>query len=318
MRKLYTLILILLPAIIFAQSNYHEGFIIKDNGDTVKGYINYREWTESPQSIEFKQSKNDGQATVFSPTTAKAFQINGMETYRTFRGNISIDKTRFPDLPDHLDTSKKSETVFLKQLATGKFLSLYAFTDEIKTRFFIGEKNSEPVELKYYTYYSENKEVIKTPLYKGQLGAYISRAYAGSTKFDYKINDSRYEESDLVSLINKVNATTTSGSQKSSVRLFAGVGASFNKTDINNVYFYEKNESLTSVSPKISAGIDIFENPNVQQFIFRLELSYFYVKPEYKASHITDQFGAQTESLDYTYTQNNIVFTPQIIFNLQH
>src|SRR5580704_2539084 len=104
MRSLFIALLITLPAIIFAQPNYHEGFVVKNNGDTLKGYIDYREWVYSPTSIEFKPS-NGNDITKFGPEAIKSFQIKGFENYISYIGMASINKNIFPDLPIHLDTT---------------------------------------------------------------------------------------------------------------------------------------------------------------------------------------------------------------------
>ena len=67
-------------------------------------------------------------------------------------------------------------------------------------------------------------------------------------------------------------------------------------------------------SPEINLGIDMFLNKNVQQFIFRTELSLWYSKPRfqylvYEAS-INDNYLATTFFNQYTAT-----LTPQVIFN---
>src|ERR1700743_2234688 len=104
MRIVYLTLLVIFPSIIFAQSNYHEGYVLKNNGDTVKGYIDYREWMISPKSIDFKIKKEDKNRLQFDPATIRGFRINGMETYISYIGKISLNKTNLEDLPEHLDT----------------------------------------------------------------------------------------------------------------------------------------------------------------------------------------------------------------------
>src|ERR1700723_2911225 len=103
MRSLFIALLIALPAIVLAQPNYHEGYVLKNNGDTLKGYINYREWAYSPLSVEFKPNKNSNEVLQFNPQTIKGFQITGFETYVSYIGWISTNKNIFPDIPSNLD-----------------------------------------------------------------------------------------------------------------------------------------------------------------------------------------------------------------------
>src|SRR5437879_2810355 len=136
MKLLYILLLLTLPAFLFAQSNYHEGYVLKNTGDTLKGYIDYREWAQNPKSIDFKITKGDDQPLKFTPANIKGFQITGMETYISYTGMISMDGTRFLDLSVGLDTTKQQSSIFLKQLATGDHATLFYNNDNKKDRFF--------------------------------------------------------------------------------------------------------------------------------------------------------------------------------------
>jgi len=316
MRNFYILLAILFPSVIFAQSNYHEGFILKNNGDTLKGYINYREWTKSPKLIDFKNNKDDKQAQQFSPQIIKGFQITGMETYLVYRGLVSMDKTNFSEIPDKLDTIKKNDTVFLKQLTTGKNLTLYYLNDDIKARYFIAEENAQPVELKYYAHYNEAREIIYLPVYKGQLSYYINKFHPENNKLIRKANNTSYQQTDLISFIDAVNDNKTATvNKKSDVRYFAGFAINDTKTTINGVYFTNKGISTNTIAPIINIGADLFDNPNVQQFIFRGEIAFTYASPKYIASETTNGPVAINSNVDYSFKQYNISFTPQVIYN---
>src|ERR1700758_771886 len=121
MKLFFTAVFVAIAAVVFAQSNYHPGIVIKNSSDTLKGYIDYREWEQNPKVINFKLNKDDRQVLQFDPHAIKEFEISGMETYVTYQGIISMDKTSFPDLPLASDTSKKLDTIFLKQVIKGKY-----------------------------------------------------------------------------------------------------------------------------------------------------------------------------------------------------
>src|SRR5258708_31187958 len=125
MKILYLFLLLALPSVIFAQSNYYKGYVIKNNGDTLKGFINYHEWDQSPKTIDFRINKDDKQTLLFNPKAIKGFEITEMETYISYAGIISMNKMKLDDLPNKLDTSKRQDTIFLRPLATGLYLTLY-------------------------------------------------------------------------------------------------------------------------------------------------------------------------------------------------
>ena len=315
MKLFFTTLIVAFSTTIFAQSNYHEGYVLKNNGDTLKGFINYRDWAQSPRSIDFKKGKNDKQTLQFDPKTIKEFQITGLEHYITYTGIISTDKTHFPDVPDGLDTSKKQDTIFLKQLVTGKHLTLFQHGDEIKTRFFITETNGEPVELTYHEYYNDSKEVIKSSIYKGQLLLYTEKFTPGNNKLIGRIEQSGYEQTDLESIVDEINNNGTISKKKSSNRLFVGIGINSTSTQVNDIDTHPDETLIThtAISPKINLGIDIFVNPNVQQFIFRAELSFSYINPRF-VYPVT--VNTETTNDLYSFNQYTATITPQLLFNV--
>ncbi len=316
MKKLYLLLFTFLPAIIFAQSNYHAGYVVKNTGDTVKGYINYREWDVSPTSIEFKTNKTDKNVIQFSTADTKAFQITGLETYIYYKGLLSMDKTRFPELPDHFDTTRKVQTVFLRQLATGKYLTLYYLNDYLKTRYFIAETGKEPVELKNYSYYNDDKEVIYVPVYKRQLVYEIGKFYPEGNKLVNKVEFVKYEQSDLESLINQINNTHNTAKRNSSYRFFVGAAANITQTNFDNINYLSHPESSSTVTPKINVGVDLFGNPDVQKFVFRGELSFTYINPHYTSSESQSYPVVLNTNADYGFTQYSVGLSPQLLYNI--
>src|SRR5476649_1116056 len=99
MKRIVLLLLVALPAVVLAQANYQEGYILKNNGDTVKGYINYQEWEYSPLKVEFKINRIDAQTEECDPNTIKGFGVNGSKAYTSFVGLASMSKNIFPDIP---------------------------------------------------------------------------------------------------------------------------------------------------------------------------------------------------------------------------
>jgi hypothetical protein len=332
MKLLYTVLLIALPSIIFAQSNYHVGYIIKNNGDTLKGFINGREWVQCPLLIDFKTNKNDSQTSKFDPHTIKGFQIYGMQTYVSYKGTISMDRTRFPDLPFDLDTSRKSDTIFLKRIVTGRYLTLFYHQDDVKTRFFIAKTNGQPVELKYYQYYSTDNQPSEKDTYKEQLKFFTSEFMPGNIMVNKQVDNARYNQSDLEALVSEINGETNIVKRKSYVRLFAGLGMISTKSQLNDdthqIQTTTTESTITSViiiplkatsfsttlSPKIDFGIDFFANPDVQQFVFRAELSFYLAKGNFQYA-IYNQGSDTNVNSGYSFDQYSATLTPQILYN---
>ncbi len=51
---LFLLFCILVYSNVFSQKNYLPGYIINNEKDTIKGYINYRNWNINPKKISFR------------------------------------------------------------------------------------------------------------------------------------------------------------------------------------------------------------------------------------------------------------------------
>jgi hypothetical protein len=239
--KLLIILLVALPTVIFAQTNFHKGYVVKNNGDTVKGYVDYREWGQNPLSINFRVNKNDQQTQQFTPSSIKSFQIDGLDTYISYVGLISQDRNHFPDLSGKLDTSKIQATIFLKLLTTGSRVSLYSQSDEKKTRFFVAEANEIPVELKYYQYYNDDHDAVERPFFRGQLIFYINKYDPGNAGLINSAESAAFDDAPLTYLINKINGNkggvVNGAPKKSSFRFFAGAGAQYTKTRLLGVLF---------------------------------------------------------------------------------
>ncbi|MES2109101.1 MAG: outer membrane beta-barrel protein [Bacteroidota bacterium] len=317
MKFYYTIFLaiVLLPISIFAQSNYKPGYVIQSNGDTLRGYINYREWDNNPTSIAFKNSLSDKQSRKFDPASANKFEINGLESYVTYRGPLTTGNTDLSNLPNAIDSAEKMMSVFLKQVTTGKYLTLYAHIDGLKARYLIGERGAIPIELKYYRFFSDG-EVEHEDIYKEQLTSHIKKFMTVNSLLSKQIDDAKYEQRDLEPLINKVNGQANATSKQALVRFFAGLAANSTKTKVNGVNSINGKHSYTGVTPLISFGADFFGNADVQKFMFRVELSYTTISPHYHFSG-DPGFGIQSTTVtDYKFNQRIFDVTPQVVYNI--
>ncbi|GAA4335714.1 hypothetical protein GCM10023149_43860 [Mucilaginibacter gynuensis] len=320
MRIFYCAVLLLLPLFALSQANYHDGYVVKANGDTVKGYINAREWAHSPEVIEFKNSKSDKDALRFSAADISLFHITPYDTYVSYTGRISNNRNGFPNMDKRLDTTKTQATIFMKRVASGPNVTLYAQSDNVKTRYFYQEKSDVVTELAYYYYYNNSSvTTVVTKLYVGQLLLLHKKYNNDNNKNRSTIENSNFVESDLVKSINIINnsSSTTSNTQKgtevvrpSNNRFFVGLGLTYTKTRFKGQNPFDGGDGGKTYTPKISIGYDAFANSQVQRVVFRGELSFNYI-----SSKITSTQSA-TSGAVYSFNQGNFAFTPQLIFNL--
>lgn len=308
MKFFYLLLLIALPSIVFAQSNYHEGYVLKNNGDTVKGFVNYREWERSPKTIDFKTTISDDKATAYDAIAIRGFGIYGKERYISYIGTVTMGPTEFPNLSTGIDTTKKVDTLFLRQVATGKYLTLYANKDEIKSRLFIAGPGGAPIELIYYSYYNDVNQIVSTAQYKGQLYLYVNKTSPGNKRLFNEINTLQYDYVDMEKVVDDINGVRYNNSLNS--RFFWGIALNMTTAEENlaNYNDFVPKKSKT-VAPKISWGMDFFNNPQVQHLIFRVEVSASYANPRFN-------YTSSSYHLLYEYNQYTASVTPQILLNL--
>src|SRR5699024_4866108 len=68
---------------LYAQSNFQQGLIITQSGDSLRGQIDDLEWIKSPDYIRFRK-KADSEIQTFTPLNLSAFQVAG----RWYKGAI--------------------------------------------------------------------------------------------------------------------------------------------------------------------------------------------------------------------------------------
>lgn len=87
-----------------AQTNYKPGFIVTTKGETVNGYINYREWNYNPGNIGFKKILSD-KAQTFGPSDLSYFELTGLEAYKSAHVAVSMARIDIQTMKDEFDTT---------------------------------------------------------------------------------------------------------------------------------------------------------------------------------------------------------------------
>ncbi|WP_214073259.1 hypothetical protein [Mucilaginibacter sp. dw_454] len=198
MKYLYLLIFVLMPFVGFCQE-YLPGSITKSDGTKLEGYISI-EKNLTPTYIKFKASRAEGDLS-YSAQQLLAFQINGKADYVSYHGIISMDKNRFPYIEPLLDTITAMATLFLKEVYHGKNISLFSQTDDLKTRYFITERNSDLRELKFYYFNAGYDDDRKVPTYKAQLGLLAQKNHNDDKSLIAKIRKTPFEEDGLKKIV---------------------------------------------------------------------------------------------------------------------
>ncbi|WP_026462198.1 hypothetical protein [Adhaeribacter aquaticus] len=299
------------PAILFSQANYKKGLVVNAQGDTLIGYINYREWDQNPKTFTFKKSLEEKDEKVFFPENTKYFSIENVEAYQQYAGRITNDKTELNDLSNGIDTSTVVGTFFLKVLQKGKNLALFSYTDNWKTRFFIQKKNDTTPQELFYRRFRIDKAIKTSRIYVGQLGIAAVPFYDNSPELKRKIASSEYVANDMIDIVSRINGLSVEEIKQAikirlSHRSFIGAGLNRAVMDVEgNITFAYNQQSKLSYFPKVVLGRDVFFNPNVQRFFLRGE-----------ASFTGGKYQFETEYRGYRLTQLNVSVAPQLIWNI--
>lgn len=326
MKHLYKIILgiLLLPALSLAQSDFKPGYVVTPKGDTVRGFINLRNWDSNPTDISFRSSLDAGDR-KFAVNDISVFHIPGFVTYRRFTVRISLDETNTSHLVTGRDTSYKVETVFLKELQRGKNVALYDYSDKIKTRYYIGESpDYMPTELVYRLYLDDGAVTenhgrsVNENTFLKQLFALAEKYNALDDELTREFQTASYVSSDILFIVSKINGLSKKDierkySETGSLKLFAGVALNIGSTTsgAGSYYLQGGGKNYTSILPSVSLGINFVPNPvtGKVQIRFGLQMTEVNFKSEYTLT------VSPNAPLRTTFNQTQYSVTPMIIYN---
>ena len=319
---IFLFFIFLFPILSYSQSNFKPGYVITLKHDTLRGFIDCREWERNPKNIQFKKNSNDTKIEDITAANSSGFGVTGDGFYERYVVSVSQDTVDVAGLRSNLVVNNIMDTVFLKAINRGRYLTLFAYTDNIKSRYYLLESGeSQPQELSYHAFYNpeESTAVKYVYRYRTQL-LYLAQKYnTGAT--GKTIAQANYTESDLLRIVGNINGDSVSqfiSKKLSGRRWFAGIGANYANFHLNsgNGYADESGEvhnRVGSLFPKIDIGRDFLINKTTQGLIFRAELSF--TANNYSISYQYNlNFVPLVSTLNFKQYNNSL--TPQVIYNI--
>lgn len=325
-------VLTLFYSFCLAQSNYQKGFIVNTNGDTLSGLINYKEWYKTPRRFSFKRSAGD-KNTIYTANNLDFLHIDGRVTYVKFAVQVSMNEVQFTRITQSTSEPKVQDTVFLRLLVKGEKVSLYAYRDDVKQRFYVLEKDQKaPVELSYKAALV-NGTAIKFNAFQPQLIKLAEKFDDSASSIRPLINNSNYSEKDIVSIITLINGQVdvkpaAPVERVKSRRFYLAAGLDYstikytdknlitaNGVDANDNRLY-KDRKTSSLLPLISVGTDIYFKREVERFYLRLDASAAGLASEVKSLYKFSLYSAEELSNTYTLSAAVISFRPQVMLNM--
>jgi len=158
----------------FSQENYLSGYVILSGGDTIHGYIDYRNWRINPDKISFKKELSDNNI-IYTPLSCKGFSVQD-EKYESGIISTELSPTNTSELNDNSELIIKTDTTFLQTIIQGKKSLYYFLNNSGKEQFYI--KKDTAFELLVYKKYlksrNQGKIIIENKKYIGQLLIYLN------------------------------------------------------------------------------------------------------------------------------------------------
>lgn len=319
MKQLYILIAALaLATPSFSQTNYKAANLITLKGDTIQGFVDYREWNINPENINFKKSLTVKDQQKITPADVLAIIIPGSESYQTYVGPVTTNDISGNYMSNVRDTSFRIDNIFLKVLQKGKNVTLYSYEDRIKKRYFISEGVEPPKELTYRIYSTSEGQQTTTvyeSTYKKQLSSVAGKHDLLEPALNVQIQRSDYDYANILAVVSKINGMKIAkeDNQNTSANYFYG-GLGVNATHFTTGGEYKKagGKPYTSIMPRITAGVNLFANSNTQKIAFRIEFSIGADKYE---SNYTNKVSPYNDIV-FHFTQISYALSPQIVYNV--
>ncbi|MEO6980837.1 MAG: hypothetical protein ABI113_20750 [Mucilaginibacter sp.] len=324
MKIFYTFfsLVFLLPFFSSAQSNYKPGYVVNLKGDTLRGFIDYHEWNSNPGSFYFRKVLSE-KPQKYTSDEVQYFSVDGLAAYKRYAGPISTDVVNTDHLTTGKDTSFRLGVVFLKVLQKGKNITLYSYSDDFKTRYFVADApDFNPAELIYHIYEgNDGNGIAKTfvdETYLKQLNMLAIKYNMLSDDLAHLLQKADYQRPSLMLITSKINNISNEDFKKRygdniACYLYGGIAANFVTTSPANHSVYQQagGKSSSSILPAAKFGINLFANPNTQRLSFRFEFVFALAK--YNSVYNNAFFPYV--NITYGYTSLAVVLSPQIVYN---
>jgi hypothetical protein len=297
--------------------------VVTLKGDTIKGFIDYREWDANPESIDFKNTLADKKISKYTADDIDYFDINKMDSFKRYSGHISTDATDPDKVGYGLDTNFRVASVFLHVLKKGNKLALYAYKDEIKTRYYVGEAPAySPQELIYRRYLKQNaqddpNQTATVNTYKRQL-ILLAQKYTELNNLQLYIARADYNKGDIEDIVDKIDKTVSTNKEMisgggKSVSISVGAGVNINNTSTSSSapFYTAGGGPHTSYLPVGIFGVNFLANPATGKLQFRIEISV-------AASKFSSMYNSKVypyEPTEASYNEMAFSLSPQIIYN---
>ena len=199
MRIIY-LIVLLLPFSVTAQSSFKPGYVILNNGDSLRGKIEEGNWSLNPEVVHFRDEKGDHQ---YGVRDVQAFGIDEEVQFVRFHVTFQRTATELNDATETFDGPVEVRDILLRVLYRGKH-SLFELGTSKRKYFFVQTEGGDLKELIYRVRLNPTGVLEKDQQYKSLLGG-IAMEEGKEEALRNQISGMNYQTNDMVKIISMLN-----------------------------------------------------------------------------------------------------------------
>jgi hypothetical protein len=273
MKQKFALLILLAPLSLFAQKDFRPGYVVSLQGDTTKGFVQYKVSKNATIECHFKESEN-GSARDYVPT-----EIHG---YGFIGGKVFVSKDLDGD-------STKVSASFCEKLAEGRatlYRSDQSFYIE-KDKLYNLESHTSTVIDENVSYEHKHKKFVGILYY----------LFSDCIKSTKEIYATALKEKDLVEITNKYNECTGSKAivhkrnvafVKNDFYVLPGIiNSSFKFGNDQYPFLTKRNPQFQGTNPALGIGFQV-TNPRA------FENLYLTIETIYARQHMRDDYRKQT------------------------
>lgn len=177
---------VLLIAFIFqttnGQVNFKQGYVIKQSGDTLHGFIDFRNWKVNPVKISFKENLN-GENVNYTPLDIRCFSVLD-EIYESALIETEISPSNIQNLEFGAELNLKVDTAFLQAMILGKKSLYFYVNNQGNSQFYIKidstfkflayKKYIKKVDAENVSRQTKETKIFENQIFLGQLILYLN------------------------------------------------------------------------------------------------------------------------------------------------
>ncbi|GAO41965.1 hypothetical protein [Flavihumibacter petaseus] len=321
MKKLILPLLCLMAGIpAFSQKNFVPGYIINQQGDTLRGDVNDQGWSRSPRKIEFQAG---GSITQYEIAELKGFGMTNGDVYVREIVTRSTRPVEYDQLRQSYSDTTVTDTLLLRQVVRGQW-NLYAgYVDKLLLYYQVG--NEPLTELSYVVALDDNASGIYYRNYfRDQLNARLVTAGKQNDQLERKLSSLDYRESSMkrfFELLNGENGGNGNQLVQDKIKLtrfFGGIGMVANSLalEADDVEAIRELDNIKgSVSYSVQAGVEIGSARKLQRWVLRAEIMYYNFNASGSGETEKDLLG-HTSQYDYSLKMANVRPSLSLLYHI--